>query len=292
MTALYQLATPLPEAERNARLYQGDLIVFRGFDAMVQLTDQLRAHCIQYFGSDPTQAHQTMSSSAIEQANEALRAALRKDSDVDVAWRQVLAAIHTDLDETYGDSMVIRIQPPRSGAQGEQTQPLCAHRDTWGSNLPAQVNWWAPLYETTPERTLALFPGFFARVVENNSADWNFQEMAQAHRTKSAPGYPLLPTATEAPKWDDALVVSLLPGDLLCFSGAHLHSSVPNTTNLTRLSFETRTVNRSDMAAGAGAPNVDGSAPFMTPQIFRSLINGQKLGELKRMSEANAGKNG
>ncbi len=292
MSALYQLATPLPETERNTRLYRGELIVFRGFDAMVQLTDQLRAHCIRYFGSDPTQVHHTMSSSEIEQANEALRTVIRKDSDVDLAWRQVLSAIHTDLDETYGDSMVIRVQPPRSGAQGERTQPLCAHRDTWGSNLPAQVNWWAPLYETTPERTLAIFPGFFARIVENNSADWDFQEMVQAHRTKSASGYPLLPTATEAPNWDDALVVSLLPGDLLCFSGAHLHASVPNTTSLTRLSFETRTVNRRDMAAGSGAPNVDGSAPFMTAQIFRNLISGQKLGELDCISEANAGKNG
>ncbi len=291
MAALYHLATPLPEAERNARLYRGELIVFRGFDAMAQLTDRLRAYCIRYFGNDPTGAHLSMSSIEIEHAVEALRAAIRKDSDVDLAWRQVLSAINTDLDETYGDGAVIRVQPPQSGAQGERTEPLRAHRDTWGSNLPAQVNWWAPLFDTTPERTLALFPGFFTRIVENNSADWNFQEMVQAHRTKSTPVYPLLPTATEAPGWDDALVVSLLPGDLLCFSGAHLHASVPNTTNLTRLSFETRTVNRRDMAAGSGAPNVDGSAPFMTSQIFRNFISGQKLGELDRISEADAGEN-
>ncbi|MFL1465982.1 hypothetical protein [Marinobacter sp. HN1S83] len=122
MSALYQLATPLPETERNTRLYRGELIVFRGFDAMVQLTDQLRAHCIRYFGSDPTQVHHTMSSSEIEQANEALRTVIRKDSDVDLAWRQVLSAIHTDLDETYGDSMVIRVQPPRSGARGNKAR--------------------------------------------------------------------------------------------------------------------------------------------------------------------------
>lgn len=292
MTALYQLATPLPEAERNARLYRGELIVFRGFDAMTQFTDRLRAHCIRQLGDDPTRVHQSMSSIEIEQANEALRAAIRKDSDVNLAWRQVLSAINSDLDATYGDSIVIRVQPPRSGAQGERTKPLHAHRDTWGSNLSAQVNWWAPLYDTTPERTLALFPGLFTRIVENDSADWNFQEMVQAHRTKSTPGYPLLPTATRAPSWDDALVVSLLPGDLLCFSGAHLHASVPNTTSLTRLSFETRTVNRRDMAAGSGAPNVDGSAPFMTAQIFRHLKSGHKLGELDRISEADAGENG
>lgn len=282
MTALYQLATPLPEAERNARLYRGELIVFRGFDAMARLTERLRAHCVSHFGNDPTSAHQSMSPPDIEQAAEALRTAVRKDSDVALAWCEVLSAIDTTLEDTYGDGVVLRVQPPRKGAQGTRTVPLRAHRDTWGSNLPAQVNWWAPLYETTPERTLALFPGLFTRIVENDSADWDFQEMVRAHRTKGTQGYPLLPTATRAPDWDDALLVSLLPGDLLCFSGAHLHASVPNTTNLTRLSFETRTVNRSDMTAGLGAPNVDGFAPYMTPHIFRHLGNGQKLGELAR----------
>ncbi len=282
MTAFYHLATPLPESERNARIYRGELIVFRGFDAMAQLTEQLRAHCVSHLGKDPTSAHQSMSPLEIEQAAERLRAGVRKDSDVAVAWCEVLSAIGTSLDNTYGDGVVLRVQPPRTGAQGTRTVPLHAHRDTWGSNLPTQVNWWAPLYDTTPERTLALFPGLFSRIVENNSADWNFQEMVQEYRTNSTPGYPLLPTATRAPDWDDALVVSLLPGDLLCFSGAHLHASVPNTTSLTRLSFETRTVNRIDMAAGLGAPNVDGSAPYRTSQIFRHLGNGQKLGALVR----------
>ncbi|MDF0752420.1 hypothetical protein NLU14_19500 [Marinobacter sp. 71-i] len=282
MTALYELATPLPEAERNARLYRGELIIFRGFDSVAQLTDQLRAHCTSHLGNDPTCAHQSMSSTEIEQAAEALRAAVRKDSDAALTWRQVLSAINTDLDETYGDGIVTRVQPPSSGVQGGRIEPLRAHRDTWGSNLPAQINWWAPIYDTTPERTLALFPGLFTRIVENDSAEWNFQDMVQAHRTKSTRSYPLLPTATNRPSWDDALVVSLLPGDLLCFSGAHLHASVPNTTSLTRLSFEARTVNRSDMAAGLGAPNVDGSAPFITSQIFRHLKNGQKLGEIAR----------
>lgn len=282
MTVLYQLATPLPEAERNARIYRGELIIFRDFDAMVQLTDLLRAHCIDYLGNHPASASQSMLSSEIEQAAESLRAAIRKDNKLDLAWRGVMSAINTDLDETYGDGAVVRIQPPCAAAKGERIEPLRAHRDTWGSNLPAQINWWAPLYDTTPERTLAIFPGLFTQAIKNNSAGWDFQEMVKAYRSNNSLGYPLLPTATGAPSWEDALLINLLPGDLLCFSGAHLHASVPNTTSLTRLSFETRTVNRSDLIAGLGAPDVDGSAPFITHQMFRHLLNGKKLGELVR----------
>ncbi|MFN2362026.1 MAG: hypothetical protein ABR522_13245 [Marinobacter sp.] len=204
MTALYHLATPVPEAERNARIYQGDLIVFRGFDAVIELTDRLRTHCINHLGKDPASAHNSMSPAGIDQAAEALRASVKSDRQVDLAWRRVLSAIDTALDKTYGDSIFVRVQPPGPDTQGGRTGPLCAHRDTWGSNLPAQINWWAPLFETTPERTLALFPGFFTHPVGNNSAGWNFQEMVQAQRTKSAPAYPLLPTVNTAPDWGDA----------------------------------------------------------------------------------------
>jgi hypothetical protein len=41
------------------------------------------------------------------------------------------------------------------------------------------------------------------------------------------------------------------------FSGAHLHSSVPNSSGKTRISFDFRTVNIDDLIAGKGAPNLD-----------------------------------
>ncbi|GMQ90373.1 MAG: hypothetical protein BMS9Abin10_0744 [Gammaproteobacteria bacterium] len=48
------------------------------------------------------------------------------------------------------------------------------------------------------------------------------------------------------------------PGDLLCFSGAHLHASVPDESGRARFSIETRTVNFDDLRDSYGAPNVDG----------------------------------
>ena len=47
------------------------------------------------------------------------------------------------------------------------------------------------------------------------------------------------------------------PGGLLLFSGAQMHSSVPNTSGRTRLSIDFRTVQIDDVAARRGAPNVD-----------------------------------
>ena len=47
------------------------------------------------------------------------------------------------------------------------------------------------------------------------------------------------------------------PGGIILFSGAQLHSSVPNTSTKTRFSIDLRTVHVDDAAAGTGAPNID-----------------------------------
>jgi len=49
-------------------------------------------------------------------------------------------------------------------------------------------------------------------------------------------------------------------GDVVIFSAAHLHRSIPNTTDKTRFSAEVRTVYMPDVVAGRGAPNVDSAA--------------------------------
>ena len=59
----------------------------------------------------------------------------------------------------------------------------------------------------------------------------------------------------------DACPVVIAPGDVLLFSGAHLHSSVLNFTGKTRFSTEIRMVDAEDFSRGEGAPNVDGRAP-------------------------------
>lgn len=277
MPAIMHVTKPLSETERNARIYGGDILIFRDFPRVAECLDALRARCLAYLGDDPVQVHTYQSDAAIEQRLDELRAALRRDDGVHHAWRVALAELGVDMDATYGDGVVVRGQPPGAQQAGSRLAPLAAHRDTWGSNINAQTNWWAPLYTTTPERTLALYPAYFARPVSNDSTGWDFKAMMRAR--KAGDDYPLLPTATESPPQAEALAISLLPGDLLCFSGTHLHASVPNTTESTRLSFETRMVNGPDAIAGYGAPNVDGGAVHTAYSMFKHIESGHKLSE-------------
>ena len=74
--------------------------------------------------------------------------------------------------------------------------------------------------------------------------------------------------------------VIIEPGDIIAFSGAHAHGSVPNSTDTTRLSLETRTVAIDDMAAGRGAPNLDGHAKWMAPGWFTRISDGTALNDV------------
>ena len=47
------------------------------------------------------------------------------------------------------------------------------------------------------------------------------------------------------------------PGGILLFSGAQLHTTVPNTSGKTRFSIDFRVVNRRDVETHTGARNVD-----------------------------------
>ncbi len=58
-------------------------------------------------------------------------------------------------------------------------------------------------------------------------------------------------------------VVAAVGGPLI-FSAAHLHSTVPNTTQRTRFSIDFRTVSLGDLEAGVGAANVDSSCTGTT----------------------------
>lgn len=281
MSAFHLTARALTERERNDRLYAGEIIIFRGFDTVAALADRLAAYCRLHLGDDPQTVHQRLAEDAVNESAGALQQDVRQDAEIAQLVHEALAAIGVDVERTFGDGIKQRVQMASSRSGARAVSPLGAHRDTWGSNVMAQVNWWAPVYPVAPERTLAMFPTLFDRAVANDSAGWDFRELLRRLKHEGPdPDYPLLPLATDPLDWREALPISIEPGDLLCFSGAHLHASVPNATDRTRLSWELRTANADDVAAGRGAPNVDGRPVRTTYQLFRGLVSGERLGEM------------
>ena len=210
-----------------------------------------------------------------EQAIADTQRRFREDPRIEQLMRSALEQVGVVAASIYWDPPRLRIVPPTS-ERGVGT--IGFHRDTWGSNLLAQTNWWLPLRPLTEERTLAFYPGYWSKPIANTSADWDLSEIRERRRAgEPVDDLPIVPEPTEPVATDSELRMVIEPGDLLCFSGAHLHASVPNTSAGTRVSVELRTVSRDDLAQGRGAPDLDGRAPMTPLYWFRSMVDGEPL---------------
>lgn len=67
------------------------------------------------------------------------------------------------------------------------------------------------------------------------------------------------------------------PGDVLNFSSAHLHASVPNTSDATRYSVEMRTINLVDLNEKKQAPNLDNAGEKPMYSWFKNIKTNKKL---------------
>ncbi len=202
-------------------------------------------------------------------------------------WRDIFTGLGFNAAEVFHDRLHLRLQPhqnpDRAVPRSRFTSTVAFHRDTWGSNLYAQVNWWAPVWPITAGRSVALYPGLWARPLANTSRDYDLAATIERGRKEGRTALAaddLIPHLKQDVSGEETRAVVIEPGDMLLFSGAHAHAGVPNRTGLTRISLETRTLWLPDVKAGRSAPNIDGEAAWMAPGWFRRPSDGARLCEV------------
>ena len=143
-----------------------------------------------------------------------------------------------NIDETLSDKITFRYSPKKNSNAKGLLKPSKAHRDTWASNIFHQINWWIPLHSVRDNNSIFLIPKYFNQKVENNSKEWSFEKY------KLSKNYPSTPFSNFKFKKSDIKSINLEFGDVLIFSGNHIHGSL--LSNSKRLNLETRTVNDQD----------------------------------------------
>ncbi|MBW3603954.1 MAG: phytanoyl-CoA dioxygenase family protein [Actinobacteria bacterium] len=270
-----------PPADWRSQVFAGTLLIvpqvapLTAFRAYVeQLLDEAFAP------SAPPAAQDELAAADFMARIEQLRTWLRGDAHARQLLIPVLAHFGLEPSTTFWDRLNVRVLPAGARPQHEADLALGAHRDTWSSNVYAQVNWWLPLYPVTAERAVAFYPRHWDTPVPNDSGGWDLDQLRRERREGAAPTVPLVPSPTGTVDPSDAVAVVIQPGDLLLFSGAHLHATVPNTSGVPRFSVEIRTVALDDVRAGRGAPNVDGAAPRVPWNWFRRVDDRTPLSDV------------
>ena len=267
-----------------AALYAGEVVRFSGLPSMATVVAFTRALVEERLAPHaPIEIHRHIDPAALAGRLAAIQSEYARSAEVRRLWRDLLEAVGLAPDDTARDRLRLRFQvhsdtgavPPWS----RSTATVGFHRDSWGTNLAAQVNWWAPVWPISAQRTFAIYPRLWEVPVPNSSVDFDLADVMERLRTAPetlGPGQ-LAPHPTKAVDCGGGVPVVLDPGEIIAFSSAHAHAGVPNHSGLTRISLETRTVSIRDVRTGRGAPNVDGEARWAAPGLFRRLSDARPL---------------
>jgi hypothetical protein len=274
----------LSDGDRRSRLYDGQIFVFDPKPsslALCELADELIREA--FVGLDPEKAQYDLPVEEYASILARLKPKFIHHPKSKECLQRILAELGCDLTKTYFD--VPRMRTATS--DGYLTTGIAfafhPHRDTWYSAPQCQLNWWIPIYEIDSNDALAFHPKYWKGAVKNDSSRYDYYQWNKEHRPKASQYLKEdprpLPRPTEEIEMEPQIRFVCPPGGIILFSGAQLHSTVPNFSSKTRFSIDFRTVHLDDVLAKQGAPNIDSSC---TGTSLRDFLRGT---DLCRMAE-------
>jgi hypothetical protein len=272
MPTLYLDSAHDDEARRHS-LYSGDLFAFSAGESATELSRLARELSEAAFAPhDPEQAQESMPAERYVEILADLKPAFIHHPRAKELIAGLLSELGCDIDRTYFDVPRLRTMAHGEYLKAGLAYQFHPHRDTWFSAPQQQLNWWLPVYAVEARNCMAFHPQYFDRPVRNSSAGYDYEEWSKTGRQQAAKQVKKetrkQPQAEESLELQPDVRVVTPPGGTLVFSGAQLHSTVPNTTGRTRFSIDFRTVNLDDLVDGAAAPNVDSECTGTTLRDF------------------------
>src|ERR1700738_2993062 len=252
----------LSDDERREHIYRGDLFVYSPTAESLALVGLAREMLAQAFGElDPQRAQHQMPVSEFAQLLAALKPRFIHHPECKRLLARILEGLGCDALQTYFDVPRLRSATSDDYLSTGIAYAFHPHRDTWYSAPMCQINWWIPISPIVSENAMAFHPRYWSQPVRNGSATYNYDEWNRTSRQNAAQFLKedtrKQPRPEEPIELDPQIRVITPPGGLLLFSGAQMHSSVPNTSGRTRLSIDFRTVHIEDVVSRRGASNVD-----------------------------------
>ncbi len=171
--------------------------------------------------------------------------------------------------KTYIDMITLRFSPRKGRQPIGNLKPTKAHRDTWASNIFHQINFWIPMHNVSKNNSIFIVPSVFDKKVLNNSNSWNYTDYKKKKNNQSVPTTPVIFEKS------DKVMFQLKKGEVLCFSGHHLHGSKVGESE--RINIETRIVDKLDSEKYDIPKNIDSSSKVQKKSWFKNIKTGKKF---------------
>jgi len=272
------LDSKMSDDARRASLYAGQLFVFSPSQCSLELCRFAREMAQEAFGSlDPQSAQFSLPVEQYVAILADLKPRFIHHPTCKELLSRILGELGCDLEKTYFDVPRMRTATHGGYLTAGIAYAYHPHRDTWYAGPMCQITWWMPVYDIEPENAIAFHLRYWNHAVRNGSAEFNYGEWNGDGRRNAAQHITVdtrkHPRPEEPVELHPQVRLICPPGGLIVFSGAHLHSTVPNTSGRTRFSIDFRTVHRDDAMNDRGALNVD------------SACTGTAMGDYLRCSD-------
>jgi hypothetical protein len=248
--------------ERRERLYDGDLFIYSPRPstlALIEFAAQMARDAFAPLDPETAQFEMAVEDYAALLAD--LKPRFIHHPQSKRLIQEMLVDLGCDPELTYFDVPRMRSSTSNDYLTTGIAFAFHPHRDTWYSAPPCQLNWWLPIFPITEDNGLAFHPKYHHHPVKNSSRVYNYAEWNATSRKIAASQIGVDIRVQPKPEEEVELMPQVrpipAPGGIILFSGAQLHSSVPNTSGRTRFSIDLRTVHVGDVADRRGARNVD-----------------------------------
>lgn len=267
--------TSIEDDRRRASVFAGNIHLQTGQAGCLALCRHADTLIREAFGDiEPRRAQHVLAVPDFIQRVGPLKSRFTNEARTKELMQAALLDLGVDPERTYFDLPRLRAVPSGDYLTSGVSYAYKAHRDTWYAHPRALVNFWMPVYGIDQCAAMAMFPAYFDRPVANHSdgfdyADWvahaRFQaasHVRQDTRPHPLPGEPI--------DMSSEIRIAGRQGDLMVFSGCHLHATAPNSSGLIRFSIDFRTVHDEDVWQGRGPANIDSQARGTTlPDFLR-----------------------
>jgi hypothetical protein len=272
----------MSNADLREELYAGHLVLCTRLPAVTELVEHARQWLGELFSPyDPQYVHEDVDPAEMARMLGAWKPKFIHDETSKRLARTIAAEAGFAPEQTYFDVPKPRTSFPQGHLNTGIAFAFPWHRDTWYAAPAQQINWWLPIYPVTAKNAMAFDPSGFDRAIPNDSERFDYYRHNAGRKD----------TATQVLNEEQArpgaaahhagseLIVLPSVGSVLIFSGAQLHTSIPNVSGLSRYSIDFRTVDATDLTAGRGAPTVDVRCTGTAIRDFHRLSDGAAFPE-------------
>ncbi len=228
-------------------IYNGDLVILEEETA----SDNLRRFCLDCFKENFGLAFDLSAPLDISKDDFIANATrMKKHFTNHDTTKQLLEdliflrySLYRDFD-LYYDVPRVRLIPNSGFISTGISYNYRPHRDTWYGASQGQINHWIAVENVTKDSTFFIAPSFFKETIPNSSQIFDLDVWDRHHRPAASSNTSVEERPHPLPEIEipesRKYAIAIGKGQEICFSGHHLHGSLPNFTPKLRISIDFR----------------------------------------------------